>query len=108
MKSLRLLSNHSLLLQKAWALTAWTLLTFATLLSRDAQAASFEGSLRNLITSITTVILPTISVGYIAWNGFEYIRGNPDARNNTQRILIGVICLLGVNGVWSWLKAQIQ
>ena len=71
-------------------------------------AAGLEGSLRNLVTAITGRLLPILSLGYLAKNIFGHIQGDPNARQETARVVIAIVCLLGLSSVWSFLSQQVR
>lgn len=73
-----------------------------------ARAANFESSLESLVSATVGRILPIIALGYVGKNIFGHIQGDPNAKKDTASIAIGVVALLGINGVWAWLKSQVR
>lgn len=73
-----------------------------------AFAANLEASLENLVNALLTRILPILALGYLGKNIFGHIQGDPEAKRQTPSIVISIIALLGINGVWAWLKAQVR
>ena len=73
-----------------------------------AIAADFIGSLQNLVTSFVSHILPILALGYVGKNIFAHVQGDPNAKRETAQVVIAVVALLGINGVWAWLSAQVR
>lgn len=73
-----------------------------------ALAANFEASLDSLVSATVGRILPTIALGYVGKNIFGHIQGDPNAKRETASVAIAVVALLGINGVWAWLKSQVR
>lgn len=74
--------------------------------SEIASAADLEGTLRNLVTAFTGRLLPILALGYLGKNIFAHIQGDPNARNETIRVVVAIACLIGLNGVWSYIVQQ--
>ena len=74
--------------------------------SQKANAAEFESALKNLVDSFTGRILPILSLGYLAKNIFGHIKGDPIAKEETVRVVVAIVCLLGLNGVWAYISKQ--
>ena len=74
--------------------------------SQTANAAEFESALKNLVDSFTGRILPILSLGYLAKNIFGHIKGDPIAKEETVRVVVAIVCLLGLNGVWAYISKQ--
>ncbi len=73
-----------------------------------AHAADLEGSLRNLVTAFTGRLLPILALGYLGKNIFGHIQGDPNAKQETPRVVIAILCLLGLSSVWSFLSQQVR
>lgn len=85
------------------------LVYIALLLSPElAFAADLEGTLRNLVNAVTGRILPVVAVGYLGKNIFSHIQSDPNAKNETVRIVIAIACLLGLSGVWNFISSQVR
>lgn len=84
----------------------WTIILF--LLPLEAKAANFESSLEALVSSVVGKILPILALGYVGKNIFGHIQGDPNAKKETANVAIAVVALLGINGVWTWLKSQVR
>lgn len=76
--------------------------------SEPAHAADWEGSIQNLVNAFVGRILPTIALGYVAKNALAHIQNKPEARDESVRVALGVISLIGIKGVWSWLQSQVR
>jgi len=73
-----------------------------------AHAADLEGTLRNLVTAVTSRILPTLALGYLAKNIFGHIQGDPNAKQETPKVVIAIACLLALSSVWSFIGQSIR
>lgn len=73
-----------------------------------AHAADLEGTLRNLVTAVTGRLLPTLALGYLAKNIFGHIQGDPNAKQETPKVVIAIVCLLALSSVWSFLSQQVR
>ena len=73
-----------------------------------AEASSLEGTLSSLVTSFVSRILPILALGYLAKTIFAHIQGDPNARNDTPRVVIACACLLAINAVWAYIKDNIR
>lgn len=71
-----------------------------------AWAADLEQTLRNLVSAFTGRILPVLALGYLAKNIFGHIQGDPNARQETVRVVVAIACLLGLAGVWNFISQQ--
>lgn len=71
-----------------------------------AFAADLEQTLRNLVTAFTGRILPVLALGYLGKNIFSHVTGDPNAKNESVRVVIGIACLLGLSGVWTFIASQ--
>ncbi len=73
-----------------------------------AEAASLEGTLSSLVTSFVARILPILALGYLGKNIFAHIQADPNARNDTPRIVIACVCLLAINAVWAYIRDNVR
>jgi hypothetical protein len=78
------------------------------LMAQTAHAADLEQTLRNLVTAFTGRILPIVALGFLGKNIFAHIQGDPNAKNETIRVVIAIACLLGIGGVWSFITTQVR
>jgi hypothetical protein len=87
-------------------------LSFVLLLSMtvptEAMAASFEGSLQSLVSAVMQKILPVMAMPFVAKTALGYVQGNPEAVRQTPTMILGVVSLLGINGLWSFLQSHIH
>ena len=74
--------------------------------SPTVNAADLEQTLRNLVTAFTGRLLPILAMGYLGKNIFAHVTGDPNARNDSVRVVIATACLLGLAGVWSFIQQQ--
>ncbi len=84
------------------------LMLLAFLLPGLAEAADLEGTLRNLVTAFTGRILPVVAIGYLGKNIFAHIQGDPNAKDQTIRVVVAIACLIGISGVWSFITSQVR
>lgn len=73
-----------------------------------AEAANFEATLESLVNSIVSRILPILALGYVGKNIFAHIQGDPNAKKETAQVVVAAVALLGIQGVWSWLRSQVR
>jgi hypothetical protein len=76
------------------------------LTSTIAWASDLEGTLQNLVNAFVGRLLPIVSLGYLGKNIFGHIQGDPNARNETIRVVIAIACLIAINGVWAYISQQ--
>lgn len=88
--------------------TQFILLYLVFFLPVTAQAANFESTLQSLVTSFVGRILPIVALGYVGKSVFSHVQGHPDARRESIQVALGVVALLGINGLWAWLKSQVR
>jgi hypothetical protein len=81
---------------------------FALVFPAHAHAASLESSLEALVSSLVGRLLPILALGYLGKNIFGHIQGDPNAKRETANVAIAIVALLGINGVWTWLKSQVR
>lgn len=73
-----------------------------------ASAATLEGTLSNLVNAFVGRILPILALGYLGKNIFAHVQGDPNAKNETARVVIASALLLGINAVWSYIREQVR
>lgn len=73
-----------------------------------AFAASFEGSLQSLVSAVVTKIMPLCALPFVAKTALGWIRGDAQAVQQLPTVALGVIALLGINGVWAFLQSHIR
>ena len=71
-----------------------------------AHAADLEQTLRNLVSAFTGRILPILALGYLGKNIFSHVTGDPNAKNESVRVVVAIACLLGLAGVWNFIASQ--
>jgi hypothetical protein len=60
------------------------------------------------VDSVISRILPIGALFFLAKVIFDYIRDEPGAKERGFKVAVGVVLLLGVNGVWSFLNSQVR
>lgn len=88
--------------QKKW------LFVFVLVFPVIAQAATLESILTNVVNAFVARVLPILSVGYLAKNIFGHIQSDPNAKQETTRVVIAVACLIGIQSVWSYIQQQVR
>lgn len=83
-------------------------LPLALVVPAPAYAVSLEGTLQNLVNALLGRILPILALGYLGKNVFAHVQGDPNAKNDSIRIVIAIACLLGINGVWQFIQQQVR
>jgi hypothetical protein len=71
-----------------------------------AHAADLEQTLRNLVSAFTGRILPILALGYLGKNIFSHVTGDPNAKHESVRVVVAIVCLLGLAGVWNFIASQ--
>lgn len=71
-------------------------------------AANLEGTLQNLVNAFVGRILPILALGYLGKNIFGHIQGDPNARQETVRVVLSIAFLIGINAVWSYIQQQVR
>ncbi|MBL7716956.1 MAG: hypothetical protein JNL01_15945 [Bdellovibrionales bacterium] len=80
----------------------------AILVHNTAHAADIEQTLRNLVGVFTGRLLPILALGYLGKNVFSHIQGDPNAKNETIRVVVAIACLIGLAGVWNLINQQVR
>ena len=81
----------------------WVYLLFPSLALAD-----FQSSIQSLITGVITGIFPAIVMYEAAKAGVAYAKKTPDAKDKAEAAAVGAIAVLGINGVWSFLKSHVR
>lgn len=81
----------------------WTYFLFPSLAWAD-----FQSSIQSLITGVVTGIFPALVMYEAAKAGVSYAKKSPDAKEKAEAAAIGAIAVLGINGVWSYLKGHVR
>jgi hypothetical protein len=70
--------------------------------------ADFQSSFIGLITAVVSGIFPSAVFYEAGKAGVLYARKHPEAKDKAEAVAIGAIAVLGINGVWSYIKGQIH
>lgn len=84
---------------------------FATLfiaLHPDLAFADFEGSLRNVKSQLTNVVLPLLSVIGLLIAAFSYLTGNINAKQHITYALIGAGVGFGAQAIIDFISSTIH
>jgi len=87
---------------RIWALVA----IVSALMPEAAFAADLEQTLRNLVSAFTGRILPILALGYLGKNIFSHVTGDPNAKHESVRVVVAIVCLIGLSGVWNFIASQ--
>ncbi len=90
----------------AISLIALTVLIVATL--PNIAFADFEGSLRNLKSQLSIVVLPLLSVIGLLVAAFSYLTGNPNAKQHITYALIGASVGFGAQAIIDFIDSAIN
>ena len=80
----------------------------AMLSATDVLAASFEASLQSLVSAVITKIMPLCAIPFVAKTALGYVKGDPNAVQQSPTVALGVVALLGINGLWAFLQSHIR
>ena len=83
-------------------------LLVSTLITTNVFAASFEASLQSLVSAVVGKIMPICALPFVARTAFGYIKGDPQAAQQSPMVAGGVIALLGINGLWAFLQSHVR
>jgi hypothetical protein len=86
----------------------YSVLYLGLLLPSDVFASSFEGSLQSLVTAVVGKIMPICAMPYVAKTAFGYVKGDPIAVQQSPTVAVGVVALLGINGLWAFLQSHVR
>ncbi len=75
----------------------WALLLALFLSASPAYAASLGGTLQNLVNAFVGRILSILALGYLGKDVFSHIQGDPNAKNESSRIVVATALLIGIN-----------
>jgi len=72
-----------------------------------AEAADFAGTIKSVVSGIIQ-ILQIAAMGYLAKNAYDYARNRPDAADRMPGTIFGIVALIGISAVWSWLEGKVR
>ena len=81
---------------------------FISLLFPSLALADFSTSLQSLVTGVFGGIFPAILMYEAGLAGLAFAKKTPDAKDKAEATAIGTIAVLGINGLWSFLKSHIK
>lgn len=84
------------------------LATLVIALYPDLAFADFEGSLRNVKSQLTNVVLPLLSVIGLLIAAFSYLTGNPNAKQHITYALIGAGVGFGAQAIIDFISSTIH
>jgi hypothetical protein len=83
-------------------------LLFLSIVDAPYVFADFQSSLQSLITGTLSGIFPMIAMFQVGVAGLSWARRAPDAKERAEAAVIGTIAVVGINGVWTYLKGHIR
>lgn len=89
----------------------FTMLAFTALvvaLHPDLAFADLEGSLRNVKSQLTNVVLPLLSVIGLLIAAFSYLTGNPNAKQHITYAMIGAGVGFGAQAIIDFIGSTIH
>jgi hypothetical protein len=84
------------------------IISFGAFFPAVTYGANFEATLESLVNSVVSRLLPILALGYVGKNIFGHIQGDPNSKRETAQVAVAVVALLGIQGVWSWLRSQVR
>lgn len=82
--------------------------TFVVALHPDLAFADLEGSLRNVKSQLTNIVLPLLSVIGLLIAAFSYLTGNPNAKQHITYALIGAGVGFGAQAIIDFIGSTIH
>ncbi len=85
-----------------------TRIVFTLALFPTFALADFQSSIQSLITAVITGIFPAVVMYEAAKAGVAYAKNSPDAKDKAEAAALGAVAVLGINGVWSFIKNHVR
>ena len=70
--------------------------------------ADFSTSLQSLVTGVFSGIFPAILMYEAGLAGIAFARKTPDAKDKAEATALGILAILGINGLWSFINGHIK
>lgn len=70
--------------------------------------ADFQSSIQSLVTGVISGILPAFVMYEAALAGVAFAKKSPDAKDRVEAAALGALAVLGINGVWAFLKTHVK
>ena len=83
-------------------------ISFISLMYPTLALADFQSSIQSLVTGVVTGIFPAVVMYEAAKAGVAFAKKTPDAKEKAEAAAIGAIAVLGINGVWAFLKSHVR
>jgi hypothetical protein len=99
-----LASGTLLLIDQEWIFRV----LFLSFLYPSRVFADLQSSVQSLIMGVITGIFPALVMYVAAKAGVAYAKNSPDAKDKAEAAAIGAVAVLGINGVWSFIKNHIN
>ena len=93
---------------RAFALSLFSLTMLAVAIQPNIAHADFQGSLINLKSQLSNVVLPLLSVIGLLVAAFSYLTGNPEAKRHVTYALIGAALGFGSQAVIDFISSTIH
>ena len=79
-----------------------------TTFSATHALADFQSSLQSLVTGALSGIFPIFVMYEVGKAGLSLARKAPDAKERVEAAALGTVAVLGINGVWIFLRGHIK
>jgi hypothetical protein len=94
--------------QRAFALLSVSLPMLALALFPELAFADFQGSLENIRSQLSNVVLPLLSVIGLLIASFSYMTGHPDSKRHVTYALIGAALGFGSQAIIDFISNAVR
>jgi TrbC/VIRB2 pilin len=94
--------------ERATPFSVFVLLVLVFALRPSSAYADFEGSLRNVKSELSNVVLPLLSVIGMLMAAFSYLTGNMNAKQHITYALIGAAIGFGSQAIIDFIQSTIH
>lgn len=94
--------------KNAFTLLSILLPTLVFILAPHAAFADFRGSLENVRSQLSNVVLPLLSVIGLLVGSFSYMTGHPDSKRHVTYALIGAALGFGSQAIIDFISDSIR
>jgi hypothetical protein len=94
--------------KKNLAILGIGLMAAVAVMSPDLAYADLEGSIRNVKTELSGVVLPTLSVIGLLVAAFSYLTGNQNAKQHVSYALIGAAVGFGAQSIIDFISSMVR
>lgn len=94
--------------QNAFAILSILIPTLVIVLFPDLAFADFRGSLENIRSQLSNVVLPLLSVIGLLVASFSYMTGHPDSKRHVTYALIGAALGFGSQAIIDFISSAVR